>query len=115
MRGRNYVTGLANIKESSGKLYFSVNNRGFCVLDTRTHEVKAFPMILDTQTQIPCNGMLPTQDIGNKYIAFLPSVNQASLKIYVEHVAKGAAPWFKEKIERMKEDDNPILFLYEVR
>ncbi|MQX27537.1 6-bladed beta-propeller [Alistipes sp. dk3620] len=112
---RDYVTGLANIKESSGKLYFSVNNRGFCVLDTRTNEVKAFPMILDTQTQIPCNGMLPTQDIGNKYIAFLPSVNQASLKIYVEHVAKGAAPWFKEKIERMKEDDNPILFLYEVR
>ena len=112
---RDYVTGLANIKESSGKLYFSVNNRGFCVLDTRTNEVKAFPMILDTQTQIPCNGMLPTQDIGNKYIAFLPSVNQVSLKIYVEHVAKGAAPWFKEKIERMKEDDNPILFLYEVR
>lgn len=115
VRDRNYVTGLANIKESSGKLYFSVNNRGFCVLDTRTNEVKAFPTILDTQTQIPCNGMLPTQDIGNKYIAFLPSVNQASLKIYVEHVAKEAAPWFKEKIERMKEDDNPILFLYEVR
>ena len=48
-------------------------------------------------TFVPGDGelrMMPTQDIGNKYIAFLPSVNQASLKIYVEHVAKGAAPWF---------------------
>lgn len=55
--------------------------------------------------------MLPVEDIEDKVIGFSEGI--LSLKDKVKYTqAKQAPEWFKEKVDRALDTDNPVVFLY---
>lgn len=97
-----YVTSIVNVKETPGSFFFTTFLSG----------IDFIPRLKDEKLGIFLYEMIPFEDPDNRYIAFSKTV--ANLKVEMTLPAK-RPDGFKERVRKMKDDDNPVLILYPVK
>lgn len=105
------VYSIVNVKEMGNHVFFNTNNLGTYVVTLDRLQGDYWKYILNTELQLEHLNMLPVEDIEDKVIGFSEGI--LSLKDKVKYArAKQAPEWFKEKVDRALDTDNPVVFLY---
>ncbi len=105
------VYSIVNVKEMGNHVFFNTNNLGTYVVTLDRLQGDYWKYILNTELQLEHLNMLPVEDIEDKVIGFSEGI--LSLKDKVKYTrAKQAPEWFKEKVDRALDTDNPVVFLY---
>lgn len=109
---RNYITSIINLKEMSGKYFFTTNYPGIFLITEAPLQIKYIHHFKDKELGIFQNALIPLEETSNNRLAFQKKVSD----LKVETSFPGKRPgWFTEKVNQMNEDDNPVLFFYRVK
>lgn len=107
-----YVTSIVNVKETPGSFFFTTFLSGMFVIRKDSSRIDFIPRLKDEKLGIFLYEMIPFEDPDNRYIAFSKTI--ANLKVEMTLPAK-RPDGFKERVRKMKDDDNPVLILYPVK
>ena len=108
---QGYIYKLQNVKETSGLIYFSINNgKGIGIIDKQTRQAVLYQKMKDEYFGFDFDRMKPVSDAENKYFGYMVPV--ISLQKGVQQGRLNDRKELIDRIDRLEEDSNPILFLY---
>lgn len=108
---QGYVYKLQNVKETSGLIYFSINNgKGIGIIDKQTDQAVLYQKMKDEQFGFNYDRMKPVADAGNTYFGSVIPV--ASLQKKAQQERLSGRKELVDRILLLEEDSNPVLFLY---
>lgn len=111
---RNAIYSITNVKETPNQIFFNTNRVGTFIITPQDSTCIFWHYIINHDLHIKHYSMIPVEDPDNKYIGF--SENIMNLKNHIKYNRKLQFPqWFKDKMETIPDDNNPVLFLYTVR
>ena len=108
---QGYIYKLQNVKETSGLIYFSINNgKGIGIIDKQTRQAVLYQKMKDEYFGFDFDRMKPVSDAENKYFGYMVPV--VSLQKGVQQGRLNDRKELIDRIDRLEEDSNPVLFLY---
>lgn len=116
-RQRGYIYGITNVKENDRYTIFTTNIPGFTIYDKQSRKANSYSSIKVDSVLFSSSVSAPTENADNLYISILrPTIisrmksNEKYEILYKENRAD-----FQKIIDNAKEDDNPILFIHELK
>ena len=106
-----YVYKLQNVKETAGAIYFSINNgKGIGLIDKQTNQAVLYRKMKDELFGFEIDRLKPVEDPENTCFGYISPV--ASLQKRVQQGQVNDQKELIDRIDRLEEDSNPVLFLY---
>lgn len=106
----NYVYTLLNIKETPENFFISANKGGFIAMHKSSLQAFYYKCMVDLELGVKMGWVVGVEDEKNEYVGY--ATNRLYLMIGCNGKWEELTPDFREKVLSLKENSNPILFLY---
>lgn len=106
---RDIIYSIVNPKETPERIFFNTHKLGTFVIDKNNSKADYYKFITNSRLDVQHSRMIPTEDISNNRLCFIANMDQ--LKNIMPY-SKCTEEWFKDKVNKASENDNPILFIY---